>query len=141
MTILTDAGYWIALFDRDDRHHERAIRATNSLREQLLVTWPVLAESARLLGMRLGPQAVQQLLELGERGAYRIHEIAEHDLPLLLALMKQYAHVPMDLADASLVLLAEQTGDARILSTEMPKAGIHRFAQNKPFHNLMFAAE
>lgn len=137
MTILADSGYWIALLDRNDRHHAHAVEVTGGLHEQLLVTWPILAEAAHFLGARFGPRAVQRLIELGERGAYRIHQTAEHDLPQLRNLMAKYADLPMDLADASLVLLAEQSGDGRILSTDQREFRAHRFKQHKPFRNLL----
>jgi predicted nucleic acid-binding protein len=137
VSILADSGYWVALLDRDDQHHSTAVRLTQGLQEQLLVTWPVLTEAAHFLGLRLGPRAVQRLIELGERGAYRIHATAEHDLPRLLQLMTQYASLPMDLADATLVLVAQDSGDGRILSTDERDFGVYRFKQNKPFRNLM----
>lgn len=135
--ILADTGYWVALLDRDDRHHARAVEVTGSLNEQLVVTWPVLAEAAHFLGVRLGARAVQRLFELGERGAYRIHHIGESHLAPIRALLKKYADLPMDLADASLVLLAEQTGEGRILSTDERDFRAYRFKGRKPFRNLL----
>ncbi|MFT4099422.1 MAG: PIN domain-containing protein [Burkholderiaceae bacterium] len=135
--ILADSGYWIALFDRDDRHHARAVEVSRDLREQLVLTWPVLTETVYFLGARYGSDAVQRFLELGEHGGYRIHPLNEHDLPRLRALTKKYASLPMDLADASLVLLAEQTGEGRILSTDQRSFRTYRFKHRKPFRNLL----
>ncbi len=137
MTILADSGYWIALFDRRDKYHQRAVEAARNLAEQLLVTWPVLAETTWVLGERLGSAAVQDMLRIGEQGAYRIHAMAQHDLPQLRALMEKYADLPMDLADASLVLVAEQSGDGRIFSTDQRDFRTYRFKQRKPFRNLL----
>jgi uncharacterized protein len=137
--ILADCGYWIALFDARDQHHGRAVELTRNLREQLLVTWPVLTQAVHILETRYGSDAAQSLLALGERGAYRIHPSAEHDLPQLRALMEKYADLPMDLADASLVLLAEQRGDGRILSTDQRDFRTYRFKQHKPFQNLLLS--
>lgn len=47
-----------------------------------------------------------------------IHEVQEEDYARLLALMEQYRDRPMDLADASLVLVAEKTGYRRILTLD-----------------------
>jgi predicted nucleic acid-binding protein len=139
VTILADSGYWIALLDHDDRHHQRAISASQTLTEQLVVTWPVLAETTCVLGKRLGAPAAQDMLRLGELGAYHIHTLTEHDLPQLRGLMEKYADLPMDLADASLVLLAERSGDGRILSTDQRDFRTYRFKQHKPFRNLLLA--
>lgn len=135
--ILADSGYWVALFDRSDRHHQRAVEVTRGLSEQLVVTWPILTETAHFLGARYGSVAVQRFLELGERNGYRIHPLGEQDLPRLRALTKKYADLPMDLADASLVLLAEVSGDGRILSTDQRDFRAYRFKQHKPFRNLL----
>ena len=43
----------------------------------------------------------------------------------------------MDLADASLVLLAEHLGHGRILSTDERDFGVHRWKRTKPFDNLL----
>ena len=137
MAILADSGYWIALLDHDDRYHQRAIEASRILTEQLVVTEPVVTEATWILGMRLGTSAVQDMLRMGEMGAYRIHMLGEHDLPQLRALMEKYADLPMDLADASLVLLAEQSGDGRILSTDQRDFHAYRFKQHEPFRNLL----
>jgi predicted nucleic acid-binding protein len=51
--------------------------------------------------------------------------------------MKKYADLPMDLADASLVLLAEQLNDGRILSTDRRDFKTYRFKNHKPFRNVL----
>jgi predicted nucleic acid-binding protein len=43
----------------------------------------------------------------------------------------------MDLADASLVLLAEHLGHGRILSTDQRDFGAYRWKNHEPFHNLL----
>ena len=54
-------------------------------------------------------------------------------------LMQKYASLPMDLADASLVLLAEHLGHGRILSTDQRDFGDYRWKNRKPFKNLQEA--
>ena len=51
-------------------------------------------------------------------------------------LMQQYSNLPMDLADASLVVLAEELGDGRILSVDKRDFNIYRWQNTKPFTNL-----
>jgi predicted nucleic acid-binding protein len=43
----------------------------------------------------------------------------------------------MDLADASLVMLAEHLDDGRILSTDQRDFKTYRFKSHKPFRNLL----
>jgi predicted nucleic acid-binding protein len=51
--------------------------------------------------------------------------------------MKKYADLPMDLADASLVILAEELGHGRILSTDRRDFNAYRWKNHKPFQNLL----
>ena len=48
-----------------------------------------------------------------------------------------YADQPMDLADATLVVLAEQLGDGRILSTDARDFRVYRWSNRRPFENLL----
>jgi uncharacterized protein len=51
--------------------------------------------------------------------------------------MKQYSDLPMDLADASLIILAEHLGHGRILSVDFRDFHTHRWKNRHPFENLM----
>ncbi len=51
-------------------------------------------------------------------------------------LMKQYQSLPMDLADASLFILAEELGNGRILSIDNRDFNTYRWKNKKPFINL-----
>jgi uncharacterized protein len=53
--------------------------------------------------------------------------------------MEKYADLPMDLADASLVILAEFLGHGRILSTDIRDFNTYRWKQHKPFYNLLIS--
>jgi predicted nucleic acid-binding protein len=61
---------------------------------------------------------------------------ADH-LARLATLMRQYADLPMDLADASLVLLAEEYGEGRIISTDERDFHAYRWKNQHPFRNLL----
>jgi uncharacterized protein len=49
--------------------------------------------------------------------------------------MTQYADLPMDLADASLVLLAEELGHGRIVSTDRRDFHTYRWKNHQSFTN------
>ena len=51
--------------------------------------------------------------------------------------MIQYANLPMDFADASLVILAEHLGHGRIVSTDKRDFGAYRWKNREPFQNLL----
>jgi uncharacterized protein len=51
--------------------------------------------------------------------------------------MRDYVDLPVDLADASLVLVAEHLGHGRILSTEARDFRTYRSKNRQPFDNLL----
>ena len=133
---LADTGYWIALANRRDRWHTQAVSVTKRLAEPLIVTWPVLTETCHLMLARLGVerelQFVQQVAKVAD-----IHEIRADRLSEIQALMAQYRDLPMDLADASLVLAANDLQNGRILSTDQRDFRTYRWKERQPFHNLL----
>jgi len=68
-----------------------------------------------------------------------IFEMMANHLPRLTALMRQYGDLPMDLADASLVLLAEELGEGRIVSSDERDFQSYRWKNHQPFCNLLLA--
>ncbi|MFM7903933.1 MAG: DNA-binding protein, partial [Microcystis sp.] len=50
--------------------------------------------------------------------------------------MERYEDIPMDLADASLVVLAENLGHGRILTSDRRDFSIYRWQDNHTFQNL-----
>jgi hypothetical protein len=68
----------------------------------------------------------------------RIFALEEHHYPRIVRLMTGYANLPMDLADASLVVLAEHLGDGRIASTDERDFHAYRWKDQHPFHNSLW---
>ena len=134
--VLTDPGYWLALANRRDRWHEVAVAATLQLDEPLVVTWPVLTETCHLLLSRLGSVAQTRFLQQVSANV-ELHEISAERLQTLAALMEKYRDLPMDLADASLVLAATDLDEGRILSTDQRDFNTYRWKEREPFSNLL----
>ena len=135
--ILVDTGFWLALANRRDHYHETAKAALKKLQEPMITTWPVLTETCHLLLNRMGTDAQQRFLSSWEAGAFQVHPIPEKQIPRISALMAKYSDLPMDLADASLVLLAEHFGHGRILSTDQRDFQTYRWKNRPPFENLL----
>jgi predicted nucleic acid-binding protein len=136
--ILADSGFWIALGNRRDRHHERALHAAQKYAaEGFVTTWPVLTEVVHLIAHRVHPtQAIAFVGDIA-RGAAIVADVPDDALPRIETLMRRYANLPMDLADASLVVLAEELGEGRILSTDARDFDGYRWKSRKPFVNLL----
>ncbi|WP_254449556.1 hypothetical protein [Anabaena sp. UHCC 0253] len=50
--------------------------------------------------------------------------------------MEKYKDLPMDLADSSLVILAEELGHGQILSVDYRDFNTYRWKNTEPFDNL-----
>lgn len=115
--ILTDAGPLVALIDRGERSHARCVATLATVSLPILTTWPVFAEAVYLLG-RGGWRAQDLLWQLVRRGDLEFGAVDGTWVERVQALMEQYRDVPMDLADATLVALAEQRGISRIFTLD-----------------------
>lgn len=106
--VLVDAGPLVAVLDRSDRHHGRCVEQLRSLAPPLLTVWPVVIEAMSLLGASW--RAQDALWEMLIGGTVQIRPLDATDLPRMRALMHRYRLLPMDLADAALVHVAERDG-------------------------------
>lgn len=125
--ILVDAGPLVALLHRDDENHLACVEAFRALREPLGTVWPVVTEAMHLLAFSW--EAQDGLWELLGTGEFRLLPLDERDSPRMRALMHKYRDLPMDLADAALVRLAEREGIRRVFTTDRRDFGIYRPAR------------
>ena len=132
-----DSGFLFALANASDPWHARAQAAAPTHAEGWVTTWPVLTESCYLLLTRLGPEPAAVLMGDVAAGAIEIWNPPAAALAAMPTLLRKYANLPMDLADASLVLLAEHLGHGRILTTDMRDFGTYRWKSRKPFKNVL----
>jgi len=135
--IIADTGFWVALGSPRDDYHALAIRIFSALDEPLITTWPVMTEVCHLLLQRRGIEAQLKFIEMYRQAVFTVLDIDSGQAERLEALMRAYADLPMDLADASLVLLAETLGHGRILSTDRRDFHTYRWKSNRPFENLL----
>ncbi len=106
--VLMDTGPLVAYRRSKDAHHEWALETFEVLDPPLISCEPVLTETSFLLA-RHG-LAADWPVEMVERGIMEIRLHIEDEAAAIRALMHRYANVPMSLADACLVRLAELTG-------------------------------
>ena len=135
--ILTDTGFWLALLNSRDRYHRQAVVALEELDEPLITTWPVVTETTYMLLTRLGVDAQLRFLDNLERDYIQLFDVEQGHLSRIKVLMKKYKSLPMDLADASLVIAAEELNDGRILSTDLRDFNAYRWKNHRPFLNLL----
>jgi predicted nucleic acid-binding protein len=104
--VLVDAGPLIALLDRGDAHHHACVDALGAMRGPLLTVWPAFTEAMYLLNFSF--EAQRALWEMIEIEAIGLAPLDRDDAPRMKALMRKYRDLPMDLADAALVRVAER---------------------------------
>jgi predicted nucleic acid-binding protein len=138
--IAVDSGFLFALADATDAWHARALARRDTLVEGWVTTWPVLAETCHLFLRRIGAEPMAVLMGDVADGHIQIWNPQPEDFVQLPHLLRKYASLPMDLADASLVLLAEHLGHGRILTTDTRDFGAYRWKSRKPFKNVLAEA-
>jgi len=131
--IAVDTGPIVALFDRSDDKHSVCVETFKSIREPLITTWPVMTEAFYLLGFSSTVQ--DDLWEFIERGTAAIYDLDRTLIKTCRELMRKYQNLPMDLADASLVAVAD-AGNIRTIFTLDKDFKIYRTRQKKQFRLL-----
>ncbi len=135
--IIADTGFFVALGNRQDRHHLVAVQIISTLQEPLITTYPVITETSYLLA-RMGGLASQfAFLTEVAVGTFQIFDFQRYHIARMVELMQRYDNLPMDLADASLVVLAEHLRHGRILTTDLRDFNIYRWNNTLAFENLL----
>ena len=86
--------------------------------------------------LQLAPEAQAALLEMIERGALQLLEIAADDLPEIRALMKKYADLPMDFADATLVHAAARESVNEMFTLDTRDFSVYRLPRGRSLRLL-----
>ena len=114
--ILIDSGPFIALFDVDDHHHDKIIDFIRKHHFCYISTLAVFTEVSHMLDFSV--KAQHDFYEWAMYKGVIISDINQHDLPRIIELTDKYADLPMDFADATLVVTAEKTGIREIISID-----------------------
>jgi len=131
--IVVDAGPLIALFDKDDDYHKKAITFIKKFHGELITNYAVITEVTHLLDFSINVQC--NFLHWIISGGLTISEIKNEDLSRILELIVKYSDLPMDYADASLVVLCERLKIKEIASIDKD-FGIYRTQDKKSFRNI-----
>ena len=122
--ILVDAGPLTAIVKAADQHHAACAAAFKTISQPLGTVWPVLAEAMYLVsGVPTAQEAIWNLIT---RGAVQLVPLGPDDIPRIRELMKQYADLPMDLADAALIRVAEREGINRFFTVDRKDFAVYR---------------
>ena len=115
-SVLVDAGPLIALFDKDDSYHKSVKKFISANNCKLVTTTAVITETSHMLDFNVQTQ-IDFLKWISNKGVV-IYEIQQKDIRRIIDLSTKYSDIPMDFADATLVVAAEQTGIRKIISID-----------------------
>lgn len=114
--VLIDTGPLGASLVRNDLYHSWAKEQFACIRPPLWTCEAVLAETCYLLRNVSG--GVATVMNLLSRGAVSIPFRLDAEVEAVARLLARYGDVPMSLADACLVRMAEQTPGSRVLTLD-----------------------
>ena len=134
--VLLDTGPVVASLDRRDPQHQWVMQRFASVTGRVLTTGAVITEATFFLQDIRG--GIRHLTGLIEALQIEIWDCFRLDrLHAAEKLMSNYADTPMDFADATLVLAAENFGFARIATLDERGFRVFRYNRNKRFQLVM----
>lgn len=122
--ILVDTGPLVALLDRSDPFHPDCRKAFQGLTDDLVTVWPVLTEAMYFLKSSWDAQSA--LWGLVRTGPVEILPLMDQDIDRMKDLMHKYRDLPMDLADAALVCVAEREKIRRVFTLDRKGFNVYR---------------
>ena len=132
--VLLDTGPLVALLRGDDVSHDSCSEQLNSIVPPLITTWPVLTEAAWFL--RTHPEPIQQMLVWLTSGFIKVLPLGAEAAPWIGTFFRKYRQIEPQLADASLVYLAERDDLDTVFTLDRGDFGVYRFGRNRRFKLL-----
>ncbi len=129
--LLLDTGAFVALIDRSERQHAACVAVLEEWTGPIVTTEAVLTETLYLLGPSW--RAQQTCLEFFFRGAFVLVPASLKSLRRVASLMEKYADIPMDYADATLVVLGEELQTTQVFTLDHRGFETYRLRGRRPF--------
>jgi predicted nucleic acid-binding protein len=133
MKTLIDAGPIVAYYDARDDWHTTTEKFFENFRGQYVTTCAVVTEALYLLN--IDHRVANEFLRDLSNGLYSVEPLLTTDYARIAVLNQQYANVPTDFADLSLVAVAERLQLIDIVSLDSDFE-IYRSHGKKTFNQL-----
>ncbi len=134
--LLLDTGPIVALLDRRDTHHKWVSKRFGDAVGRFLTTGPVVTEAAFFLqDVRDGMARLFDLL--ASPGIEICDSFRSSRLRAAAALMQRYADTPMDFADATLVVLADELEVNRVITLDERGFRTYRHGRGRAFQLVL----
>ena len=127
-----DTGPLKAILDRSEPAHLASVDGLKGLSGPLLTTWPEFTEALHLLRPAGGWKAQATLWTIVDRDVLAVVDLPGRAVERSRVLMAKYADVPMSLADATLVSLAELRNLRRVFTLDSDFS-VYRFRGRRAF--------
>ena len=132
--VLVDSGPLVALLSKTQRQHKSCRDTFATLQTPLLTCWPVLTEAAYLL--QYHPAEVRALLSSADGGFLQILPLSRADIPRINTILAKYEDQSFQLADATLMWLAEREGIQHVFTLDRRDFGVYRTSSGQPLQIL-----
>ncbi len=124
--LIVDAGPLYAAAATQDNDHRRCVELLTHAKGPLLVPELVVTEVSYLLNDRIGPHAELAFARSLAAGELVAEPVLDSEWQRIAELLEQYEDLPLGMADASLVALAERHSATQIASLDHRHLGVVR---------------
>ena len=131
MIAILDTGPWVALIDRSETRHAECVQWLKNFSGSLYSTEAVLTEVLYLLNFSTKAQCAA--IDFVLKDVVEIVPSSVESLKKAKNLIKKYADLPMDYADASIVCLATETGMQNVVTFDKRDFAIYKLPKKKGF--------
>lgn len=126
--MIVDTSALLAFYDRNEPKHRDVVDVIDQATGPLVISPYVVAELDYLLLTRHGPDAEQAVLADLAAGGWELAHMDAARVTAAAQIVERYADVPIGIADASNVVLAEAYGTRSIVTLDRRHFGILRAA-------------
>jgi uncharacterized protein len=130
---LIDAGPLIALFNKSDKYHEEIKEFIKNYSGLLTTSWPVITEVCHMLDFNINAQI--DFLKWIKLDGLKVEDIKTEEIDRIIKLSEKYSDIPMDLADATLVVISERLGVKEIITIDSDYY-IYRTTEKEMLRNI-----
>lgn len=121
--IVADTGALIALFDRNDRHHEAVRSLYETDPDVWVLPWAILPEVDYLTATHLGQRAQDLWLADVSAGAFAVEWGRPEDLTAAERICRRYRSLRVGIVDAVVVAIAERLRASAIATLDLKHFG------------------
>jgi len=133
--ILADSGFLFAYYSAKDKYHQQVRRFYESCTSKLVTTPPICTEVMWLLSPDWHTQN-EFLLDVAKR-LYECEQLLPEDFSRIAQLNAQYADLPGDFADLSLITISERL-DIAAIATLDSDFDVYRRYRRQTFERVLW---